>query len=268
MKSLKVLIPSIAIIAGCSASEANTTPPAKEVVTQASKLHHLIKIAVIDTGIADSLRYSPMICETGSKDFTDTGLTDHHGHGTHIAGLIDQYAKNKFLGYGVYPKTIANMKANFCIVVLKYYDPTKPYNNNLESMKKAIRAAIDEKVDFINISGGGTDSSSEEKALVEEALNKGITLVFAAGNEKSDIDQAGKHYYPAYYDKRIVVVGNKEESGKRAPTSNYGSTVKVWEFGTNARSYSSAEGQAFMTGTSQATAIKTGKMVRELLGNQ
>lgn len=265
MRLKHLIIPSIAVLLFVKSTEAQTVQP-KEVV-QRDYAKHKLTVAVIDTGIADSLRYSPMICKYGNQDFTGTGLTDHHGHGTHIAGLIDQNVKNKFVSNTAVtplPSSIANIEANYCIVVLKYYDP-KFKGDNMKAMSKAIRRAIDLNVDYINISGGGTDDSKSEKALIEEALNKGITLVFAAGNEHSDTDI--HPYYPASYDKRIIVVGNESQHHSRLPSSNWGSNVKYWEVGENAISYGEGNTTAMMTGTSQATAIKTGKLIRERLSH-
>ena len=55
-------------------------------------------VAVIDTGIDAQAFNRHVLCKTGHKDFTGTGIQDRHGHGTHISGLIDQYAKSIFLG--------------------------------------------------------------------------------------------------------------------------------------------------------------------------
>jgi len=113
------------------------------------------------------------------------------------------------------------------------------------------------------VSGGGTEPSTEEKALVTEALNKGITLVLAAGNERSDL--LSHPYYPAMYDKRAIIVGNESRTHSRVPSSNWGPTVE-WEIGENVMSYL-PRGQGTMNGTSQATAVRTGKLVRQKLAN-
>ena len=72
------------------------------------------------------------------------------------------------------------------------------------------------------------------------------------------------------YDKRIYIVGNlvKKDSRSIANTSNYGEPVNTWEVGTNVLSRLPGKSFGFMTGTSQATAVKTGKIVREMLLNK
>lgn len=252
---------------------------------------HKIKVAVIDTGIDPLLMKSDSLCDSGHKDFTGKGLVDNHGHGTHISGIIDQYAKNVFVGQnGVSGKQLEDTKlSGYCQIIIKYFDPKAPNQDNLENTIKSFRWAIDQKVDIINYSGGGTDFSKEEQQLVLEALNKGIKFVAAAGNERSNIDK--QKYYPAMYDSRIIKVGNlvsnkvTVKTGKRleleglklvtktytiierdiASSSNYGESINDWQIGTKVLSRLPGNSFGYMTGTSQATAVKTGKIVREML---
>src|SRR5690606_17888997 len=82
-----------------------------------------IIIAVIDTGISDKLKDGKFLCKMGHKDFTGTGLNDVHGHGTHVSGLIHQHAA----------KTADwNKSANYCQVILKYWDPNQTDGNPLQ----------------------------------------------------------------------------------------------------------------------------------------
>lgn len=247
-----------------------------------------IKVAVIDTGISPELLKGNSYCPEGHKDFTGTGLDDAHGHGTHISGIVDQYAKNFIFKAGKNFKDLDKLEIAYCQIIIKYYDPKQAYGDNLKQTIKSFRWAIDQNVDIINYSGGGTEYSKEEMKVVEEALNKGIKVVAAAGNERSNID---KHkYYPAMYDKRIFIVGNLVSNNielvpkksivngkttnllelKRdiASSSNHGESINTWEIGTNVLSRLPRMSYGFMTGTSQATAIKTGKLVREMLAGQ
>jgi subtilisin family serine protease len=254
-----------------------------------------ITVAVIDTGgistdVAKALKtdaYSIKegLCKQGHKDFTGTGIIDRHGHGTNISGLIEREANG----------------AHYCQLVMKYFDSNTEASNPLKAIRLALRAAIDAKVDFINISGGGMDYDLQERDLVVEALNKGITVVAAAGNEGMDLsrgriattptgeyklrdgcmtsaaeaipdrqsrkiycrEQSNKgskcNFYPACYDSRVVVVASLAVNGKdRSPTSNYGAPVDYMVVGED------QEGNGLvMTGTSQATAIVTGMLIKE-----
>ena len=229
-----------------------------------------LTIAVIDSGIDGSL---PNLCKFGHKSFVKTlpnPLVDENGHGTHVAGLINSTA-----GIG-----------NYCIVAIKFYDPSATGWANLGSILKAVQYAINIKVDFINISGGGPEFNLKERNLILKALNNKITVVTAAGNENDDLDKEC-NYFPACYDPRIIMVGNlrttslieswsangleiasvnvRVRSTERTPSSNYGNRVTRWEIGTNVLSTLPGGRMGRMTGTSQATAIATGKLVRERL---
>ena len=204
-----------------------------------------VVIAVIDTGFDYTYKKDVKLCKTGHKSFVPgiESTDDDHGHGTHIAGLIAK-----------------NAKTDYCLMILKYYSPKVRGSNNLLQTIQAFRWAIDNDVDMINYSGGGLEPSETEKELILEALDKNIVIVAAAGNEGSDFRKQG--FYPAMYDKRIIVVGNLAmKKGKviRAPSSNYGDEVDVQVFGTNVESLNGK-----MTGTSQATAIVTGRIAEHV----
>lgn len=180
-------------------------------------------------------------------------LTDNHGHGTHIAGIIGARGGNNFGISGVAPRV--------SLMVLKYYDPKAANSNNLKNTIQAIRYAIKMNAHIINYSGGGIDYSAEEFAAVREAEKKGILFVAAAGNEKSNSDESGKHYYPADYELSniISVTAVNEEKTEVLASSNYGiRTVDLAAPGENI--YSTLPGNSFgmMTGTSQATAFVAG----------
>lgn len=187
--------------------------------------------------------------------YNDAKLTDNHGHGTHIAGIIAANgAHNGKTG-------VSGVAPNVSVMILKYYDPKASNSNNLKNTVNAIRYAIKMKANIINYSGGGTDYSAEEFAAVKEAEKAGILFVAAAGNERSNSDETGKHYYPADYGLSNIIsvtAVNKEET-KVLPSSNYGvRTVDLAAPGENIYSTLPNNGYGFMTGTSQATAFVTG----------
>lgn len=214
-------------------------------------------IAVLDTGFGYVGKgHDASLCKYGHKNFSieqeytaeygtkDKIPLDTHGHGTNIVGIIDGYAK-KFTN-------------SYCIVVIKYYSEKQTGLQNLNASTKAIQYATNIGAKFINYSGGGPESNPEEQRAVKTFLNKGGTFVAAAGNERSDLDLPENAYYPAMDDKRVIVVGNTNFYGVRSPTSNYGKIVTRWEIGESITAYGLT-----MTGTSQATAVATGRILSE-----
>ncbi len=187
-------------------------------------------------------------------------LTDNHGHGTHIAGIIGAEGGNGIGISGVAPKV--------SLMSLKYYDPKAPGKNNLVNTIRALKYAVDQKdengkplVSIINYSGGGVEQSPIEKDLVRQARAEGILVVAAAGNEQSNSDVHG--YYPADYDfDNIISVTAIDQNQNVLPSSNYGTTtVDIAAPGNNILSTLPGGGYGYMTGTSQATAFVTGLAV-------
>jgi len=219
-----------------------------------------VKVGVLDTGFGyNNLGHGARLCKYGHKDLTkdqkfyfdyDTVTPvpiDFNSHGTNIEGIIENYAG----------------KANYCIVVIKFYSQQQTGQENSDSAISAIEYATNIKIDFINFSGGGAIPSGKEYAAVESFLNQGGKLIAAAGNENTDLDIPESGYYPAMYDSRVISVGNNRANGSKAFTSNYGKRVSVWEVGESIEAYGIT-----MSGTSQATAKHTGKLISQTNKNK
>jgi hypothetical protein len=233
-------------------------------------------IAVIDTGFGylDTFGKQARLCKYGHKDFTaarqftanygtvDLVPKDNHGHGTNVVGLIER----ELAGH-----------TNYCIVVIKAFEDQSNGKNGLVSSIEAFAYAANIKAKMVNYSAGGGYKDWYEYKAVVRYLNAGGVLVAAAGNEGKNMDDAANRYYPAQYDPRIVVVGNKKlgnqrikkisfenspwgDTFDRVSSSNWGSDVDRWEIGYEQNGYG-----IIMTGTSQATAVATGKIAREIL---
>ena len=231
--------------------------PGESGIVDSKECHANEKLAQCDkssNGIDDDA--NGFIDDVHGWDFVHNGnnLVDNHGHGTHIAGIIGARGGNSYAD-------VSGVAPNISLMILKYYDPKSSNSNNLRNTIQAIRYAIKMKARIINYSGGGTDYSAEEFAAVKDAEKAGILFVAAAGNEKSNSDEAGKHYYPADYGLTniISVTAVNREENKVLSSSNYGvRTVDIAAPGENI--YSTLPNNSFglMTGTSQATAFATG----------
>lgn len=214
-----------------------------------------VVVAVVDTGIDYSHPFlkSNLYIPKGSVNLQNYGLDfstpqftttpiDHHGHGTHVSGIIKS----------IFPEVQ--------ILALKYYNPQASGQANLNSTIKALRYAVDQNVDVINYSGGGPEPSAEELSILRRAEKKGILIIAAAGNEKSDIDNSKNAYYPASYGlSNIITVGAHDEYNKLIASSNWGTkSVDIAAPGYRIKSAIPGNGAGYMTGTSQATAFVTG----------
>lgn len=213
-------------------------------------------VAIIDTGFGfRGLGKEAHLCKFGHKNFSssqdetmeygtqDPIPLDRHGHGTNVAGIIDDYGQRT--------------GTNFCMVILKYYNPAYEGKNNLDNSIAAIRYAKNINADFINYSGGGPDKSDDEAEAVKEFIDNGGIFVAAAGNEYSNIDK--NPYYPAMADLRTFIIGGTYPNGEYMKMSNYGESITIWEVGSNVTGFGLT-----MSGTSQATAVATGKLVARI----
>lgn len=214
-----------------------------------------IIVAVVDTGIQSNHPFliNNIVGSNLKKSVTNYGVdfsgvkktntpNDSHGHGTHVAGIVKS----------IFPEVK--------ILALKYYNPKASGQANLDATIKALRYAVDKNVDIINYSGGGPESSPEELSILKEAERKGILVIAAAGNERSNIDTKKNAYYPASYGlSNIITVGAHDKLNKLISASNWGTkSVDIAAPGQRIRSAIPGNAAGLMTGTSQATAFVSG----------
>ena len=226
-----------------------------------------IRVAVIDTGFDFKSNWGkfsnktidtqtglmlrrPKLCKSGHKDFTYTSIQDIHGHGTHVSGIIAKHAEN----------------VDYCLVIIKFF--TDDANDEMNSLRlvSSIKHAVDLGVDIINISGGGPNPTENEYKVIKKALDKNITIIAAAGNEALYIDKnSNVKFYPACYDKKIISVQATDTSGILIQSSNHGPIFNGIEIGRNVLSLWPNNSVNRMTGTSQATAVRTGKEIKNMV---
>lgn len=167
---------------------------------------------------------------------------DQNGHGTHIAGIIKS----------VFP--------DVKMLALKYYNPQASGYDNLVSTLAALKYAVDKNVDIINYSGGGPEPSIEEFRILKKAEEKGILIVAAAGNFRSNIDTKKNAYYPASYNlSNIITVTAYDPNMNVLESSNWGAKkVHIAAPGHRIASALPMGRYGYLTGTSQATAFVSG----------
>lgn len=236
-----------------------------------------LKIAVLDTGYTVQPGFKSInLCQKGHADTSNEKITDllvpaedtHWSlHGTNVAHIIDDALK----GFG---------KTEYCIIIIRFYNEKNRKANFTKNTVLALKHALELGVDYINYSAGGPAADKEERAVIKQILNKNIKIIAAAGNSglrltalseaesdkkstcaaSSGCPQRTFQFYPALYDHRIITVGSLNSTYKIAKSSNYGDYVYAWEIGENV-----SAGGVILSGTSQAAAVRTGKIVKAAL---
>ena len=142
-----------------------------------------IKIAVIDTGVdfnhPDLLGWGADGKVIGGYNFIQENELpmDTNGHGTKVAGIIA--ADGSVLG--VAPKA----------KILAYKVSEDGEGVSSELIKGAIEKAIEDEADIINISLGVNRTNSKIDSAVNHALDNGIFVVTAAGNDGPKLETIG-----------------------------------------------------------------------------
>ena len=213
------------------------------VVSKADTTHKII-VAIVDTGLdLNDIRFKHL-CDYGHKDFTNTGIRDYNGHGTHISGIIE----------------INTRIDDYCYIIVKYFDDSATDHENGQRSLLAMKYAVSLGVDIINYSSSG-DYISEEYRLIKTHPN--IIFNVAAGNDGLNLDR--HPVYPCSYNlKNIHCVGRFNGENEITNRGNYGKAVKYYEPGWEILSYLPNNRTGYLTGTSQATAMYTSQELNGL----
>ena len=177
-----------------------------------------VTVAVIDSGVDASHPDLGSKLVPGWSFLTGTSNTaDVLGHGTSVAGTVAAATNNSTGVSG-----IAWMNTVMPLVVL---DSTNyaSYSN----IASAITYAADRGVRVMNISIGGSSSSSTLQSAVDYAWNKGAVIFASAMNNSSSVP-----YYPAACN-HVVSVSATDQNDNLTSFSNYGSTIDLSAPGLN-----------------------------------
>ena len=212
-----------------------------------------IKIAVIDSG-CDINHESLKSNIIGVRNFTDEDgknqniVIDRVGHGTHVVGTIAANGNDNTI-LGVAPKA--------GIYVLKAIDKTG--SGKLSWVVNAIYYAISQKVDIISMSLGMPQSTDKLEKAVKEAVNSGISVVCAAGNEGDGNVNDFEYSYPAAYEE-VISVGAVDKKSIPANFSNANLNIDVVAPGVDILSTYPNNQFAILSGTSMATPHVSGSL--------
>lgn len=202
-----------------------------------------IKIAVIDSGV-DSTHL-----ELRGKIIKALNVVDpmkspvKMAHGTHVAGIIAAAMNNEVGGHGIYPSA-----------QILSYDVFNGTNTSYDyDIAQAILHAITDDAKVINLSLGGYGESTLVTAAINKAYSKGITVIAAAGNDRSS-----EKFQPASLP-HVISVGSVNSKNKRSDYSNFGYSLDLMAPGERiySTSYIATRGSSYeyMSGTSMASPV-------------
>ena len=249
-------------------------------ITQAWKYcdyskNRIIKVAVLDTGVDSD---HPELIDNFLKDDnnniigkrfydnkSDNNFDDDHGHGTHVAGIIAAKTNNN--------EGIAGISVNNKIKIIpvkcinKYSDG---YYGNNQDISEAIKWAVDQGADIINLSLGGLESNSLIKNSVKYACKNKCLIISAVGNTNEMVE------YPAALS-GVLSVGCVDENNNMANFSSYKTDntypqkpeghrgvdvvapgLRIYSTFDNSDSGIYNNGFCYLTGTSMSTPLVTG----------
>jgi subtilisin family serine protease len=208
-------------------------------------------VAVIDTGVDynhPDLKNNMWVDSAGNHGYNfsedNNNPMDYHSHGTHVSGTIASTGNNSI--------GIVGVAFNAKIMAVKIFP------NAVDTVcSKAIVYAVDNGAKVINNSWGPTakrPSNPVVEQAIDYAVSKGVTVVFAAGNNADDV----KNYSPANYH-NVFCVAATDKNDEVAGFSNYGDNVLITAPGKDIVSlkFNSFE-YTVMSGTSMAAPHMSG----------
>lgn len=162
-------------------------------------------VAVIDTGIdlghpdlRRRLWTNPAGASGGLHGFDfhddDGNPTDHHGHGTHVAGIISAEGGNRIGVAGL------AWNADVRLMALKVSDDAGIVFPRLDPIADAVAYAVEHGARVINMSFENSQYSEVLSREIERAATQQVLVVAAAGNKQKVLDgPAATPVYPASY---------------------------------------------------------------------
>lgn len=199
-----------------------------------------VTVAVVDSGVYPHPMYADRLLESGYDyiDGDEDATNDGHGHGTNVTGII------------------ADCTQGFSV----FFYPIRVLDNvgsgSVANTINGIREAMENGADIINMSlATKTNTSKALDDAVLDALNAGITVVAAAGNDSKDTGTVS----PAHLtDDGVIIVGSVNDSGAMASYTNFGDSVDVYVYGNAIRCCSNSGGYMTNSGTSMSAPHMSG----------
>lgn len=208
-----------------------------------------ITVGVIDTGCAQHQLLQGVIkyANNFNGQFDVGDYSDSMGHGTHVAGIIAARPDEQFVG----------MAPGANLVIAKVDTPTGTCT--IEALVNAIDYMIDQKVDIINMSVCYEEDSWALRRYVTRAIQEGIVVVAASGNDGDGDPLTTEKWYPGGY-QNVIEVGAVDNYETPAGFTNSNVFVDLCAPGVEIVSLYNESEFATRSGTSMATPIVSGAM--------
>lgn len=175
-----------------------------------------IKVAVLDTGVATDNDDIAANVDLHANFSTAATGEDNYGHGTHVAGIIAATRDTEGVS-GVCP--------DCSILDGKVLNDAG--SGSTSSIVNGINWAVENGAKVINMSLGQRVSSRALESAVNNAWNKGVVIVAAAGNAGTQAP-----IYPGAYP-NVIAVAATDNNDAKASFSTYGKWVDVAAPGVN-----------------------------------
>ena len=213
-------------------------------------------VAVIDTGVflahedlsgkltSDGYDFISNVNNAADGDGIDSNADDpgdgfrlaaSSWHGTHVAGTVAAETNN---GTGV-----AGVSWDARIMPLRVLGKQGATSYDLAQsilyaagLSNDSNTVPDQKADVINMSLGSFSSSATEREAIEQAINAGVIVVAAAGNESTSVPS-----YPAAYS-GVISVSATDANDNLTGYSNFGSTIDVAAPGGDSQADANSDG--------------------------
>ncbi len=176
-------------------------------------------------------------------------LSDGHGHGTHVAGIIAA-ARNGRGVVGVAPKAR--------LMIVKVMNAKG--EGTTGAVAEGIRYAAANGARVINVSIQGNDPDPRMNDAIAAAAAANALVVVAAGNSSRDIDSQPSYPAAIPAPNLVAVAATSPDTGKALNSaSNFGRLdVQLAAPGENILSTANTGGYVYLTGTSMAAPMVSG----------
>lgn len=217
-------------------------------------------LAILDTGCqADHPDLQDRI--VGGRNFTSDfngdaeNFDDNNGHGTHVAGTIAASYREEGGIAGVAPE------AHLLILKVLTGEGSGEYQGIIDGIHFAVdwRGPEGEMVSVISMSLGGPEDVAELHEAIKRAVDAGIPVVCAAGNEGDDSPDTDEFAYPGAYGE-VIQVGAVDFDRRIANFSNTNDEIDLVAPGTDIYSTFPGGKYASLSGTSMATPHVSGAL--------